>query len=200
MKRGFFVIHYPQWTQPQPLKFNPSTSSGGLLHTPVYTGFTSKLDDVVEQSNPFFGDSLQALFDTIKFLPPTDGDNIQDVPPPPLPPVTPGTENTAILNHLDDILSCWLGEVQRLEGTYVSDAILKKDIHALLLRMLQDGLSPEQDYNNLIFTGNLFIRLHDLIGMYNPVLHKREMIGLLVKLYDMHKLNEEVFTEICIKL
>ncbi len=101
--------------------------------TPVYTGFTSKLDDVVEQNNPFFGDSLQALFEMIKFSPPTDGDNIQDVPPPPLPPVVPVTENTTILNYLDDILSCWLGEVQRLEGTSVSDAIIEKDIHALLL-------------------------------------------------------------------
>jgi hypothetical protein len=169
----------------------------------VYTAFNSKLDDVAEQTNPFFSDSLHALFDTIKFSPANNGDKCLDAPPPPPPPPSQaGTtrENNEILNHLNDILSCWLGEVQRLEGTYTSDKIVKKDIHSILSRMLQDGLLPEQDYNNLVYTSNLFIRLHDLVGMYNPVLHKREVIGLLIKLYDMRRISECVFTEICIKL
>ena len=66
--------------------------------------------------------------------------------------------------------------------------------------MLADGLLPEKDYNDLIFTSNLFIRLHDLICMYNPKLHKREVIELLIQLYNMNKITAEVLTEICIKL
>ncbi len=193
-----------QWTSSQSLNFNSNTSKDGVLRTPVYTAFTSKLDDVAEQRNPFFSDSLQALFDTIKCSPPAavDADNVQLPPPPPQSPLpaAPANESKEILNHLDDILSCWLGEVQRLEGTYNSDFTIKKDIHTILLRMLQDGVLSEQDYNSLIFTSNVFIRLHDIIGMYIPMIHKREVIGLLITLYDMRRISEEVFTEIYIKL
>ena len=200
-EKGIFRDLPPHWTSPKSLNFNSNTSKDELLHTPVYTAFSSKLDDVAEQTNPFFSDSLQALFDTIKFSPANNENKCLDAAPPPPPSqADPTRENNEILNHLDDILSCWLGEVQRLEGTYTSDAIVKKDIHSILSRMLQDGLLAEQDYNNLVYTSNLFIRLHDLVGMYNPVLHKREVIGLLIKLYDMRRISECVFTEICIKL
>ena len=161
----------PQWTSPQSLIFNSNTSKDGLLRTPVYTAFTSKLDDVAEQRNPFFSDSLEALFNTIKCSPAADDEKSEDVQPPLPPPshsplpTAPVSENIEILNHLDDILSCWLREVRRLEGTYNFDYTIKKDIHAILLRMLQDGLLSKQDYNSLVFTSNLFIRLHDLIGM-----------------------------------
>ena len=67
----------------------------------------------------------------------------------------------------------FLGEVQRLEVTYNSDVTIKKYIHVILLRIMQDGLVTKQDYNSLVFTSSLLIRLHNLIGMYIPVIHKR---------------------------
>ena len=100
----------PQWKSPQSLIFNSNTSKDGLLRTPVYTAFTSKLDDVAEQRNPFFSDSLEALFDTIKCSPAADDEKYENVqpslPPPsqsPLP-AAPVNENKEILNHLDDTL------------------------------------------------------------------------------------------------
>ena len=169
----------------------------------MYTAFNSKLDDVTEQNNPFYSDSLQALFDSIRLSPTLNADTFQDVPQPPPPtPVVPVHDKSETLTHLDDILSCWLNsaKVQRLEGSYSSDVLVKKDIHPILSRRLRDDLLTEQDYNNLAYTSNLFIRLHDLIGMYNPVLHKREVIEVLIKHYDMRRISECVFTKICIKL
>ena len=52
-KEGVFRDLPPQWTSPQSLNFNSSTSKDGYLNTPVYSAFTSKLNDVAEQSNPF---------------------------------------------------------------------------------------------------------------------------------------------------
>ena len=53
-EKGIFRDLPPQRTSPQSLNFNSNTSKDGLLHTPVYTAFSSKLDDVAEQTNPVF--------------------------------------------------------------------------------------------------------------------------------------------------
>ena len=66
--------------------------------------------------------------------------------------------------------------------------------------MLQDGLLPERDYEDLTYTSTLFMQLHDLICMYNPRFNKRKVIELLIKLYDMRRISKSVLIEICVKL
>ena len=161
--------------------------------TPVYSTFKSELAGVEEQKNPYFSDSIHALFDTIRFSPDPE---IQQQPPLP----APTQENSDILHTFDDILTSWLREVQRLEGVYISDAAIKKNVSSILSRMLQDGLLSERDYEDLTYTSTLFMQLHDLICMYNPTLNKRKVIELLIKLYDMRRISKSVLIEICVKL
>ena len=85
--------------------------------TPVYSTFNSKLAGV--QKNPYFSDSIHALFDTIRFSPDPE---MQQQPP----LAAPTQENSNILHMFDDILTSWLCEVQRLEGVYISDAAIEK--------------------------------------------------------------------------
>ena len=93
------------------------------MHTPINENpfSSSKLDDVKELQNPTFNDSLQALFNEIKFSPPA----IEELE---IPAVSSPAEDRELLNHLDDTLYCWLREIQRLEGTYKSDAVIKNNI------------------------------------------------------------------------
>ena len=123
---------------PQSLNFEdtPNFGTENILQTPI---FTSKIDDLQERNNSSYGDSFQALFDSIKFSP-------EALPAEPKEVI----EEKQILTHLDDVLTSWLREVQRLEGTCKSDDVIKNDIFQILSRMLADGLLPEKDYNDLI--------------------------------------------------
>ena len=143
--------------------------------------------------NPSYADSMQALFDEIKFSPFASSPNVKCDNPIP-------TKDNDILNHFDAILTTWLREVQRLEGTCRSDVVVKEDIYAILSRMLEDGLIFEQEYKDLVYTTDLFVKLSTLISIYIPALHKREIIELLVKLYDMSKINANLLVEFCLKL
>ena len=163
------------------------------LQTPVHHQFTSKLDDIKDCVNPSYADSMQALFDEIKFSPFASSPNVKCDNPVP-------TKDNDILNHFDTILTTWLREVQRLEGTCRSDVVVKEDIYAILSRMLEDGLIFEQEYKDLVYTTDLFVKLSTLISIYIPALHKREIIELLVKLYDMSKINANLLVEFCLKL
>ena len=70
----------------------------------------------------------------------------------------------------------------------------------ILSRMLEDGLLFEQEYKDLVYTTDLFVKLSSIISIYIPALHKREIIELLVKLYDMSKINANLLVEFCLKL
>ena len=66
--------------------------------------------------------------------------------------------------------------------------------------MLQDGLLSTIEYNDLIYTSNLFIKLHDLITVYLPTIHKRSVIDILTELYEIKKITRNVLIEICVNL
>ena len=105
-----------------------------------------------------------------------------------------------VLNHFDSILTSWLYEIQRLEDTCKSHSIVKDKILESLYRMLQDGLLSTIEYNDLVYTSNLFIKLHDLITVYLPAIHKRSVIDILIELYEMKKITRAVFIEMCVNL
>ena len=105
-----------------------------------------------------------------------------------------------VLNHFDSILTSWLCEIQRLEDTCKSDSIVKSKILESLNRMLQDGLLSTIEYNDLTYTSNLFIKLHDLITVYLPAIHKRSVIDILTELYEMKKITRAVLIEMYVTL
>ena len=162
------------------------------LQTTVHNQFTSELDDIKDCVNRFYSDSMQARFDEIKFSPFVPYPNVKcdDAVP---------AKGNDILNHLDTILTTWLREMQRLEGTCRSNVVVKEDIYVILSRMLEDGLLFGQEYKDLVYTTDLFLKLSTLISIYIPALHKREIIELLI-LYDMSKINANLLVEFCLKL
>ena len=91
-------------------------------------------------------------------------------------------------------------EIQRLEGTCKSHSLVKDEIFDILYRMLQDGLLTREEHGDLVYTSNLFIRLHDLITMYIPAHHKRSIIEILAELYEMKKITRTVLVELCVNL
>ena len=109
-------------------------------------------------------------------------------------------DNQEVLNHFDSILSPWLCEIQRLEDTCKSNSIVKDKILESLYRMLQYGLLSTIEYNDLTYTSKLFIKLHDLITMYLPTIHKRSVIDILTELYEMKKITRAVLIEMCVNL
>ncbi len=177
----------------QPLKFEFSDPE---MNTPTMVNpfSSSKLDDVREVPTPWFTDSVKALFDEIKFTPPHPAaeDHVSTTTT-----TTHIIKDGELLNHLENTLKSWLHEIQRLEGTCKSDVTLKNDIYQILYRMLQDGLLKEQEYNDLMYTSKLFIKLQELINMYIPSLHKRDIIKLLLELYDMRRIDKFALIEVC---
>jgi len=175
----------------------------GVMQTPkidrtIENPFScSKLDDVQGMKNPRFTDSLLALLDEIKFSSPSHdamaGSEIPAVS-------TTQTKDRNLLNHSNNTLYSWLQEIQRLEGACKSDAIIKNDIFLILHRMLQDGLLLESEYNELKFTSDLFIKLHQLINMYIPSLHKRDIFSCLLELYDLKRIDKTALIEVCLSL
>ncbi len=156
----------------------------------------NNLDSVKEMYNPTFNDSLQALFTDIKFSPlHTDAEEaeLHDIS------TNPAREPYS-LNQLNNTLYSWLQEVQRLEGTCKSDRVIKKDIFSIRHRMLQDGLLSEAEYNDLVYTSNLFIKIHQLVSKYIPSLHKRDILTNLLELYDMKRIDKSALIELCINL
>ena len=108
--------------------------------------------------------------------------------------------NQEVLNHFDNILTSWLCEIQRLENVCKSNSIVKDKILESLYHMLQDGLLSTIEYNDLVYTSNLFIKLHDLITVYSPAIHKRSVIDILTELYEMKKITRDVLIEMCVNL
>ena len=66
--------------------------------------------------------------------------------------------------------------------------MIKEKILESLYRMEQDGLLPTIEYNDLVYTNNLFIKLRDLITVYVPANHKRSVIDILTEFNDMKNL------------
>jgi len=150
------------------------------------------LDNVKETFNPTFGDSLNALFSEIKFSSPSH----DAVAGSEIPAVSTTETKDNLLTDFNQILYSWLHEIQRLESAYRSDAVIKKYIFLILLRMLQDGLLSESEYNELKFTSDLFIKLHQLINMYIPSIHKKDMILNLLDLYEIKKIDRNSLVEL----
>ena len=180
-----------------PLHLNGVENTGVML-TPkidrtIENSFScSKLDDVKEMKNHRFSDSLLALLDEIKFSSPSH----DAVAGSEIPAVSTTETKDNLLTDFNQILYSWLHEIQRLESTYRSDAVIKNDIFLILHRMLQDGLLSESEYNELKFTSDLFIKLHQLINMYIPSIHKKDMILNLLDLYEIKKIDRNSLVEL----
>ena len=193
-----------------------ATSPHNFMHTPQ----PLTTDDTSEAKNIFSSDSLQELLNQIQFSP-MMSNTVDDKPiammsntvdDKPIDNVTAADAAAAVvdgnelqrdrevLNHLDDILTTWLSEIHRLEGVHRSHSLVKEEIFAVLYRMLQDGLITNVEYDDLVYTSNLFIRLHDLITMYIPTHHKQSVIEILIDLYDMKKITRMVLIELCVNL
>ena len=152
-------------------------------------------------NNGFSNDSLQELLNQIQFSPMMSSNVLDEKP------ISTAADDdkelprdSEVLNHLDDILTTWLGEIQRSEGVYKSHSLVKEEIFGVVDRMLQDGLLSNVEYDDLVYTSNLFIRLHDLITMYIPACHKQSVVEILVDLYDMKKITRTVLIELYVNL
>ena len=191
----------------------PPVNNVDAYHSENYMRQQSQplVGDTSKVSNGFSNDSLQELLNQIQFSPMMSS-NIEDDKP--LVSTADATDADAdaadhnelpphdhkVLNHLDDILTTWLIEIQRLEGVYKSHSVVKEEIFGVIDRMLQDGLLSNVEYNDLVYTTNLFIRLHDLITMYIPSCHKQSVVEILVDLYEMKKITRTVLIELCVNL
>ena len=173
------------------------------LHTPQPSLEDDDYDDVkpVSKNNPFFdNDSFQELLNHIQFSPMMSTNNEQDNNPDKSTTTAAAAAAATVTADNDEILTPWLCEVQRLEDVCKSNTVVKDKIHESLHRMLQDGLVSATEYNDLIYTTNLFIRLHNLIAMYIPSQHKRSVIELITELYEMKKITKHVLIELCVNL
>ena len=102
-------------------------------------------------------------------------------------------------HQFDDILVQWVEEVLRIEGKFRHNLGVKEETFNIINRMVQDGLISTNDHGNLMYVNRLFIRLHDLIHMSTtPLNGRREIIDIMLELFQMRKLTKTAFIELCV--
>ena len=109
-------------------------------------------------------------------------------------------EPNNILYRFDDMLMQWMNEIIRMEGNFRNTATVKGEVAKVLDRMLQDGLISMHEHGQMIYTNQLFVRLHDLIHMNMHSLNRREIMDILVNIFEMGKITKTVFVEMCINI
>ena len=109
-------------------------------------------------------------------------------------------ESNNILYCFDDMLMQWMNEIVRMEGNFRNNATVKGEVARVLDRMLQDGLLPMHEHSQMIYVNQLFVRLHDLIHMNMHTINRREIMDILVNLFEMGKITKSVLVEMCVNI
>ena len=101
-------------------------------------------------------------------------------------------------HQFDDILVQWVYEILRIEGKFRHHLLVKDETFSIIDRMVQDGLISAYEHGNLIYINRLFMRLHDLIHMSITALNRREIIDIMLELFQVGKLTKTAFIELCV--
>ena len=129
---------------------------------------------------------------------PFDADFAEAIEQPLEIPPTQAEQN--VLYCFDDMLIQWMSEVARMEGSFRNNATVKGEVERVLGGMLKDGLMSSHEHDQMIHANRLFVRLHDLIHMNMHSFNRREMIEILVDLFEMGKITKVVLIEMCMNI
>ena len=94
----------------------------------------------------------------------------------------------------------WMTKVLDNEVGKTTD--LKKKINESLSRQLQDGLLSYNEYIDLEYIGILWIRLLDSIPRYHLgcVVNKRNILSVLLELFELKQISKTLFIESVLQL
>ena len=183
---------------PPPYEVNNTETANNNNNKQDDNPFESAFGEAIQQQQAAFDEAIQQQQQQTAF-----GEDIQQqaafsegIQQPAAAQMQPNN----ILYRFDDMLMQWMNEVIRMEGTFKNNATIKDEVAGVLDRMLQDGLISMYEHGQMIYTNQLFVRLHDLIHMNMHALNRREIMDILVKLFEMGKITNTVLVEMCINI
>ena len=178
----FNLLKVPSPIQPTISETSPKAVVLPLTPTPNLFEFTPTLSPIPSTPPIPFPD------------PPTtvtavDGENV----PPPPPPFT------SMSNHFDHIMTQWTSEITHIEGKYRQHLFVRDESFKIIDGLLQSGLISSQEHENLKYVNTLFMRLCDLHRV-DVRFNRREIIYILLELYELGKFSKATFLDLCVNI
>ena len=106
--------------------------------------------------------------------------------------------NNNMYVYQSELAQNWIGEILGMNNTLRNRVPIKDGVSSMLNELLTDGLISQYEYSQTMHINTMFARLFDLLslGIYN--FHKKEIITILLNLFELGKINKTVFINICL--
>ena len=104
--------------------------------------------------------------------------------------------------NIADAAYNWSQRIVDAESLHVRSTDLRSDIENSIYRLQLDGFLSTHDVGELRYTTDLWVELLNSLSSYlmGCVFLKRNIISLLLKLYSVKQISEEIFIDSCLKL
>ena len=101
-----------------------------------------------------------------------------------------------------DAANDWSRRIVDAECLHARSTDFRSDVENSLYRQQLDGFLSIRDVSELRYTTDLWVDLLNSLSSYlvGCVFLKRNVISLLLKLYSVKQISEELFIETCLKL
>jgi len=104
--------------------------------------------------------------------------------------------------NIADAAYNWSQRIVDAESLHVRSTDLRSDIENSIYRLQLDGFLSTHDVGELRYTTDLWVELLNSLSSYlmGCVFLKRNIISLLLKLYSVKQISEELFIQTCVNL
>ena len=144
----------------------------------------------------------QDLYDFIDSLGGEENVNVQEVKP---VPVEDETVATGVWQTIADAIDNWSRRILDAESLHERSETLRTSIGNSIRRLELDGFLPTFELFNLRTTADKWIRLLHILSSYDiggnrHISIKKDIISLMLDLYDLHQLNAKTLIHCCAHL
>ena len=107
-----------------------------------------------------------------------------------------------VWQNIADAAYDWSRRLVDAECLHARSTDFRSNVESSLYRQQLDGFLSIHDVSELRYTTDLWVELLNSLSSYlvGCVFLKRNVISLLLKLYSVKQISEELFIEICLKL
>ena len=107
-----------------------------------------------------------------------------------------------IWQSIADAANDWSRRLVNTESLHARSTDFRSGIENSLYRLQLDGLLSTHDVSELRYVTELFVDILNLLASYlnGCVFFKKNIISLLLKLYTVKQISEEIFIDTCSKL